>query len=527
MNPFNKNKPVFGKNKTHTELIEDQYIRRHLKAKEASREKHLSPYEDDDNDEPYLEEDKVYDEFWEDFSKNGDDSEDLEDMQLKKMEQHLEKYANPFPIDVFPEPIKRHILDLAESLNFPQEFYAASILSTTAGAIRNNFHLLFKEGVPSIAVLYLLIVGKAGLNKSTPLARALQPLSNKEFEYDLQHKQQLASYRKNKNDGNRDAESSITQRCLINDATMEATLDILSTNQLGLTLYNDEYMGFLNSMNKYRSGDDVQKWLSIWSNKPMRIDRKKQESVLISMPFVNSVGTIQTDVLIKFIHSFKDNNGFIDRLLYATASAEVYNSWNDKKPNIKLEEEYHKLIKKITDVKTCYDNNGNVSPKMFRMSTDAFAKIVDWQNENTRICSSTSNPQIVGIYKKLEVYALRFTLIMAVLDYAHKCPTILDNERKKLIATVKHVDAAIKITEYFRNSAKSIIRLVSQKITTVHYNDSFTQFFDALPARFTTRDAILVGNKNGLSERTIFNYLKFDLIIPVGRGKYQKRYRRI
>ncbi len=81
-------------------------------------------------------------------------------------------------------------------------------------------------------------------------------------------------------------------------------MEILAKNPLGLTLYYDEFMGFLKSMDKYRSGDDVQKWLSIWSGKMIRVDRKKQDSTLVTMPFMNNVGTIQTDVLIKFIHSF-------------------------------------------------------------------------------------------------------------------------------------------------------------------------------------------------------------------------------
>ncbi len=512
--------------RTEAEIRDDARVRIAKKVKEALKDPELHPYsEPEDEADPDIVEEEVLAEL-EGNDYLGKPQAEREEIRVRKLEEYLAVHANHFPIDVFPEQVRRHILDAEESLNFPKEFYAAGILSTVAGAIRNNFQLQFKDGLVSIASLYLMIVGRSGLNKSSPLERALKPLMDKELAYDIEYKQKQAIYKKHKEEGIKDATEPTCQRCLINDATMEATLEILAENPLGLTLYYDEFMGFLKSMDKYRSGDDVQKWLSIWSGKMIRLDRKKQDSVLIGMPFMNNVGTIQTDVLIKFIHSFKENNGFIDRMLYAIPATETPKGWNRKMPNQELERQYHQLIKNITNVGTEYNSNGGVIARMFHLSPDAFTRILEWQNENAELSDDTDNPQIAGIYKKLEVYALRFTLIMAVLDYANKCPSLLQSKNAKLVATEQHVNAAIKITEYFRNTARRIMEFVSQKVAVKHYSDSFMTFFDALPPAFNTRIAMSIGRKQRLSERTVYNYLKFDMIKNVSRGEYEKRYYR-
>ena len=140
------------------------------------------------------------------------------------------------------------------------------------------------------------------------------------------------------------------------------------------------------------------------------------------------------------------------------------------------------------------------------------------------MCEDIDNPQLVGIYKKLEIYALRFVLILTVLDYSFKRPAALNN--KKIIAFEQHVDAAIAVTEFFRTNAKIVMEFVSKKVPTKHYDDNFMKFYDAVPPQFNTQDALRIGKRLGLSERTIYNYLKFDLIKNTGRGQYEKRYHR-
>ena len=440
------------------------------------------------------------------------------------LDDYLNQFANQFPIDIFPAPIMEHIRDAEKCLNFPQEYYAAGILSAVAGAIRNNFRIMFKGKLLTTAMLYLVIVGRSSINKSTPLERALKPLFDKEEEFERKYRKSYADFRTLKNEGIEHNAEPICRRCIVNDTTMEALKEILAANPQGLTLYYDEFMSFLNSMNKYRSGDDMQTWLSIWSAKMMRVDRKKQMGVLLKQPFVNCVGTIQGDVLTKFIASLKDMNGFIDRILFATTTTPPNREWNNLTLNDELEKQYHKVLKNITDADTAYDAEGEIISRTLHFSNGAFTKIMQWQNENTERCRNMNDQQMIGIYNKLELYALRFTLILTVLDYSYKSPSVLRNDKLKIVISERHISDAIRLTEYFRNSANRIMSFVSQRTTTKHYNPRFAKFYEKLPPAFNTHYALKIGRSLGLSPKSVYNYLKHDWIKNIGRAEYEKCY---
>jgi hypothetical protein len=229
-------------------------------------------------------------------------------------------------------------------------------------------------------------------------------------------------------------------------------------------------------------------------------------------------------VLIKYIHEFKDNNGFIDRLLFSVCNSKPNRNWNTQILNKEWESQYSGVLKKIIDCEEKLTDDGRLKPRLLTLSDNAFNKILSWQNENTILSEEADNPQIVGFYNKLDIYVLRFTLIMAVLDYAYQRPSLLKSSQSKMVITESHVDAAIKIAEYFRVTATSIIEFVSQKVTTKHYDDNFMKFYKALPALFNTQQALFIGMKQKLSERTVYNYLKFDFIKNTARGQYEKRH---
>ncbi|PQJ10791.1 hypothetical protein CJD36_012540 [Flavipsychrobacter stenotrophus] len=518
--------------KTDAERMEEKNIAKALRLREALKEKPYLPFEEDDYpanpdilenveaNQIIFDEELIPENQLEAYKESRRNSKNLQ------LEDHLNQYSNPFPIEVFPDPIRRHINDVSNTLNFPKEYYAAGILSAVAGAIRNNFQILFKGKLKSTAILSMLIVGRSSINKSGPLERALSPLFAQELAYEREYKIAYTEYKKLKHEGNENLIEPTCKRCMINDATMEAIKDVLVENKAGLTLYADEYLSFLNSMNKYRggAGDDMQTHLTMWSGKPIKVDRKKKSSPWILQPFLNNAGTIQTDVLIKFISNLNDNNGYLDRLLFATTDTVPQRKWNGLMPNDKLEEQYHAIIKNIINVPSRYNKDGEINPHILNFTKDAFQELIRWQNENSDYCNSLNDQQMIGIYNKLELYLLRFIIIVAMLDYAYKHVKILMKDDMQIIVTKQHVIDAISITEYFRNRANRIMGLVPKKVSIKHYDPRFEKFHNKLPAIFTTRDALKVGRLLGLSERTVYYYLKCDLIKCVEKGQYERCY---
>src|SRR5680860_1097697 len=89
--------------------------------------------------------------------------------QLKsKSEAEQKAKQNPFPVEVFPEPIQEIITATNESLNFPIDFIGASILYAVSVSIGNTHRVEIMKGWEESAVLYLSLVGRAGTNKSHP-----------------------------------------------------------------------------------------------------------------------------------------------------------------------------------------------------------------------------------------------------------------------------------------------------------------------------------------------------------------------
>lgn len=160
---------------------------------------------------------------------------------------------------------------------------------------------------------------------------------------------------------------------------------------------------------------------------------------------------------------------------------------------------------------------------MLRFSDDALHCITEWQHSNADLCRNSNNSQLVAVYKKLEIYAIRFSLIMAIMDYATKGASLLEKGNIKILPP--HVKAAIGITEYFRGSAKKILSFKPNTKSLKNTNQRFIDFFEKLPPRFPTGQAREIGKELQLSERQVYYYLDSEYFKPIKRGFYKKNYK--
>ena len=119
------------------------------------------------------------------------DNEDLNPITADVIQNHVEELQktveaeqkakqNPFPVEVFPEPIQEIITATNESLNFPIDFIGASILYAVSVSIGNTHRAEIMRGYEQNAVLYLAIVGRSGTNKTHPLKWAIKPIEQRD-----------------------------------------------------------------------------------------------------------------------------------------------------------------------------------------------------------------------------------------------------------------------------------------------------------------------------------------------------------
>jgi hypothetical protein len=436
----------------------------------------------------------------------------------KMLENDLKQYLKPFPFDIFPEPFQEYIKDLEITLNYPGEYTAAGILVCVAGAIGKKFNSVFKGGFEVFPNLFVVLVGRSGISKSSPLQKALQPLFELEEKYSDEY-----FMSKNQLQNTADRVELKRKRCITQDITLEALIEMLEENSI--TLYSDEIMAFFNSMNKYRKGGDLQQYLSLWSAKFSSKDRKGRIGKIIRNPIFNCAGTIQTDVLYKFLTENNSNNGFIERILYATINRKLSQKWNTLESNKSLQVEYTKIINRIIESKTEIDEKEEIIPRQLEFDQAATDFLINWQNNNSSHSENTSNNQLVQLNSKLEIYVLRFSLIISVLDYAHSRKKLLENTKAKLIINEDHARKAIALVEYFRDNAKNIFSLIQEPVHLKKLTKKLNNFHELLPTEFSTKKALEVGKDLGISERNVYYYLKSDYFKQKRQGYYKKRYK--
>ena len=89
------------------------------------------------------------------------------------------------------------------------------------------------------------------------------------------------------------------ERLVVNDTTVEALVDVASTNPRGLVLYRDELAGFVGGIGQYKTtpGADEAFWLSAYEGKRHSVDRRSTGSTTVPRLLVSVLGGIQPTVL--------------------------------------------------------------------------------------------------------------------------------------------------------------------------------------------------------------------------------------
>ena len=435
-----------------------------------------------------------------------------------------EKKLNRFPIEVFPLEIQEIVKATNENLNFPIDFIGASFLYAVSVAIGNTHRVEVKRGWLESSVLYLAIVAKAGTNKSHPLSFALQPIVEQDKITYRQYEQQRQTYEKSICLSRKEREQQfideptkpIWQKFLLSDFTPEALAEVHKFNKRGIGVYVDELAGWFKNFNRYNKGSEMEFWLSVWSGKPINIDRKTGEPVFIPLPFISVCGTIQNGILNELAKDSRTQNGFIDRILFVMPDNLEKTYWSETELSPEVPENWRKIISRLLCLNITNDETQNPSPEILKLSKEAKNILFEWQKGNTDQSNDIENETVSSIYSKLEMYAVRLALILEMMNYA--C-----NESNKETISENSIKGALKLVEYFKNTAIKVSSIVSD------FNPLENQPFDkqsvykALPNSFTTEIGLEIAKNMGVPERTFKRFLKNqELFNSVKWGQYKK-----
>lgn len=447
------------------------------------------------------------------------------DLDAHSISEHIEDITagNPFPVEVFPEATQKIITATNKSLKYPIDFTASGLLFTASIAIGNTHAAEVMNGWQEKAVLYLAIVGLAGTNKSHPMSFALEPINrrdNKAYQTYLDEKIEYdfnASLSKKDREelGCGDLIKPTWSQILASDFTLESLIDVHAHNRSGIGVYADELVSFFKNFNRYNKGSEEQFWLSNWSNKPIRVNRKISGPAYIEQPFISVGGTIQPGVLREMADN-RIENGFVDRVLFAVPDNLKKEYWSETELDPSIMEIWQGIVSKLFDAHSALDENGNPQPQILRFTPDAKRILSDWQRALTDESNAPGNESVSGINAKIEIYAIRLALILQLLRYA--C-----GEDDNRAIDVEAVEGAIKLVKYFKNTALKVRSLVSNVSPLDRLPTDKQALYSALPEAFTTAEGVQIAGDLGFPERSFKRFLKSDLFNNPSRGEYEKR----
>lgn len=429
-----------------------------------------------------------------------------------------------FPIEVFPIRIQRIISSLHDCQGYPVDYVAAAILAAIAVGIGNSHLVQVKRNWLESPILYMALIGRPGANKSHPLSFAFQPFIEHDYRQNQEYQKLYAEYERTMSMSKKERmeagldefpQAPVRRRFLVSDITPEGLSLIHAQNPRGLCLWSDELSAWFKNFNRYNNGSEEQFWLSVFNAKPTISDRKStQSSIFIRRPYISVIGTIQKKILGELVKGERSSNGFIDRILFVMPESVLKSRWNDRETPEELEIQWQQIIDKLIAQDCPHDENNELQPQCLPFDEEAKQRLYGWQHENARQCDMETNDALVGIYCKLEIYIIRFCLIIQLARWT--C-----GECDKHTIDLESVNRAILLAEYFRATAVKVQTAVSQEqLSELHRN-----IYLNLPQRFTTAEGIGIAESYGMKEHAFKMFLKRHigtLFRKENHGEYSK-----
>jgi hypothetical protein len=444
---------------------------------------------------------------------------------FKIFEQNAQRSLD-IPLDLFPKVFREYGKELKFILNIPNNFIVGGILAALSGAIGNSVRI-WTTDYPNTASLYIILVGGSGSGKTPAMEKLLKPLDEIEGKLTYEYKLQYSNWKKNKDtEGIHPGIKPVKESIKITGGNMEGILNRLINSPKGLVIESDELAGFFNSLNQYRKGNDLQNYLSIWSNRPIDTTRKSDEDgYLIHNPFITIIGGIQPGTFKKIIATIGSDDGFLWRFLPCINTVEKLPYYTGKSIDKNLEQNYinrvvdiYESLHRDTLVRNIKLDVLEVNQFGILLSAEANLSYNDYCNYCRKRENETPNDQIKEILGKIKIYCLRLALILHVAENGTDLKKHDEVDSKTLYR-------AIELSEYFFEAMQQNFDIVSgENKNIIGIDRKYLDLYNSLPdTEFKRVVAVDEAKKFNIGQRMCCNFLKNnDYFKRTSYGKYLK-----
>lgn len=365
---------------------------------------------------------------------------DIENIKLEQDEEDPPVLAKvePFPLFALPEAFQVFVKQAAAAFNAPVDFFANALLTIAGTAIGNRRALRIKKTWTVKPILWTAIVADPGSAKSPSLGFMFKPIEQIQKRFLEEYRRERQQYLKNQDD---DAEKPYLKHIYTTDTTKEKLAEMIYHSPDGLILFQDELVSWVKSMNQYKGGkgNDKEFWLSLWSGKGGKIDRKNEESIIFDESFVSVLGLIQPGVLGELVENNGMENGFINRILFSIP---------DPVELRYVEDEIDDSVKDFYFNSIMALNNLNSYKELIWADGQAHDNWLVVMEDHYKEINELSE-DLRGAWSKLTEYTARIALIIQMLRY-------ISGETKTENIEWESIVHAKAIIDYFKSHARKV-----------------------------------------------------------------------
>ncbi len=255
-----------------------------------------------------------------------------------------------------------------------------------------------------------------------------------------------------------DSQESEDRDYVVDDVTMEALIQVYQHNPRGLLVHRDELDGLFKSDNKYRGGkgDDSQKWLSLYSGKPIKVNRKGIESdkLQLNKTTVSVTGTIQPEILRQYLKGIQTHSGFNSRWLFCSSQMPSAKYTGKDSPDVRdILTQLYLALGKVPDGSTFVFSSE---------AKDCFVR--DWHDPIVERIEQEQNPFIQAILAKMKGYCAKIASIIHCINEAiatshNNSETAIDISKEISLETIQK---AIALSFFYVAQAEKIYGVVRE-----------------------------------------------------------------
>lgn len=366
----------------------------------------------------------------------------------------------PFPVAALPRVVRDFVEEGATAIGCDPTTIVLPLLAVLASAIGNTRRLRLKNSWDVPPILWTVIVGRSGSQKSPGFKFAMRPVETIRRETKQEHARKLASLPTEDENGKK-VPAPTTERWSVSDVTVESLADVLEENPRGLILNAEELSGWLGNFGRYsKSGGqsaEAARWLICYDAGPIEVDRKTgdKRSIFVSDAAVCVTGTIQPGTLNRAIGVEHRENGLLPRMLLAYPPA-TQKSWKNQDVDQASVDAMTDTVRKLRGLDFELDRFGNEVPRIIRL-TDAATRVwITFYNSHAKVQHKAESDELAAAFSKLEETTARIALIIHLTRFASGETVEPDRVDE---ASIK---AAVELAEWFREETRRVYEILSQ-----------------------------------------------------------------